>query len=71
MIVGGMGTFLNSITYTACAVLIPLLLMKPGFGIVPDSSSRRLDESGSSSDASNLTAAESQKLSLTLGYLLG
>jgi len=36
MIVGGLGTFFNGITYTGIAVLVPLLLMNPSFGIVAE-----------------------------------
>eukprot|EP01038_Epipyxis_sp_PR26KG_P009954 gene9954-13387_t len=54
--IGGMGSFLNSLTFTGIAVLVPLELLSSSFGIV---------KSGDS------TTSNSQKISLILGYLLG
>lgn len=53
MLVGGLGSFLNTCTYTSVAVLGALLLMEPQFGIV--------------ANVGAITASEASKVSLTWG----
>lgn len=57
--IGGFGTFFNSCSYTALAVLPALFLQKSRFGIVSEGSDGQLTEE------------EGEELSLTLGYYLG
>eukprot|EP01040_Poterioochromonas_malhamensis_P007803 gene7803-8439_t len=60
IIVGGLGTFFNTFTYTALAILVPLFLMEPSYGIVPYSQ-----------EGEDLTSQQSEKISLFVGYNLG
>jgi MFS family permease len=64
LLIGGVGTFLNTLTYTATAVLVPLFLMEPSYGIVTDGELKL-------SSAATMTPAESEKISLYVGYNLG
>jgi MFS family permease len=63
MLIGGLGTFLSSMTYCGMAILIPFLLMDPDFGVV----SGRDDDQRQDDD---LSSHDSKKLSLLIGYLL-
>jgi hypothetical protein len=58
LFVGGLGSFLSSSTFTGFAVLHPLLLMDPSWGIVSDSGEGEISPS------------DTQKVALTLGYIL-
>ena len=58
VIVGFLGSFLSSCTFSAFAVLHPLLLMDPAWGVVKHST------------RDNITDADAQKVSLTLGRLI-
>lgn len=57
VIIGGLGTFLNTCAGMGVAVLVPLIMTEPSFGFV--------------SEGQSATEEESSHISLTLGYLLG
>lgn len=59
MLVGGLGSFLNTCTYTGFAVLFPLLLIDPIFNVVKPE--------GGSHGGEGLSAANAQRVSLTVG----
>lgn len=57
LLVGGAGSFLNSCAFSGIAVVVPLVLMEPSFGL---------------SDPNNAISQEgTRKISLFLGYILG
>lgn len=62
MLIGGLGTFLSSMTYCGMAILVPFLLMDPDFGVVSGGDDQ--------SDDDDLSSRDSKKLALLIGYLL-
>ena len=64
LLIGGLGTFLSSMTYCGMAILVPFLLMDPDFGVV---SSADDEVSGDNDD---ISSHDSKSLSLIIGYLL-
>jgi hypothetical protein len=74
MLVGGIGSFLNTCTFTAFAVLHPLLLLEPSWGIVKATSGTSVitSEHGISMQEamvlhSNLSEEDASRVSLILG----
>lgn len=63
MLIGGLGTFLSSMTYCGMAILIPFMLMDPDFGVVSDS-----DDPAQEDD--ELSSSDFKRLALIIGYLL-
>jgi hypothetical protein len=77
MLIGGLSSFLHTCTFTAFAVLHPLLLLEPSWGIVRDSTGRESVPINASLNShygifpmiahSNVSADDASRVSLMLG----